>query len=178
MRTLLGALFGLALFAGAAQAQETMSADELDGARGGLMTPWGVEIGFGAVVRTYVDGALALESQLTWTPEGASRTYQTGAPTADLATVAAANGLKLSTGTEGLLIPGQAGATVVLHDVAGGRLAGLVLNTADNRDIRQATEITLNVPQFEALQQGFAAQAMTSRLSAAVGQALRDAPSR
>jgi hypothetical protein len=172
---LTGALALALLAAAAAQAQERLTLEEMEATRGGLMTPWGQEIGFGAVVRTYVDGELALQSQLTWTPEGAQRTYEVGAPTADLATAAAAFGLKVDPGAEGLLAPGDHGATVVLHDLGAERIAGLILNNADNRTVRQSTDVTLNIPGLEAAQRDMAASAMDSTLQNALGQALTGA---
>lgn len=155
-----------------------MSLDELESSRGGLMTPWGLEIGFGAVVRTFVDGTLTLESQLTWTPDGPVRTYVTGQPTPDLAAAAAAQGLHVAPGSEGLLIAGAGGATVVLHELGDRRVAGFVLNNADNRNIRQDTEITLNLPELQTLQQVFNTQALSARLQDSLNQALRDAVAR
>jgi hypothetical protein len=46
-----------------------MSTGELEAERGGLLTPFG-EINFGAVMRTIIDGQVALETQLIWTPNG------------------------------------------------------------------------------------------------------------
>lgn len=49
---------------------QPLSDDELSGLRGGFTTPGGVTFGFGAVIRSYVDNKLALQTQLTWTPQG------------------------------------------------------------------------------------------------------------
>lgn len=46
-----------------------MDVTELEAERGGLQTPFG-EINFGAVMRTIIDGQIALETQLIWTPNG------------------------------------------------------------------------------------------------------------
>ncbi len=169
---------GLALLAGGAQAQELMSLDEMDAVRGGILTPWGQEIGFGAVVRTYVDGDLALQSQLTWTKDGPVQTYEAGAPTQNLAAAAAAFGLQIDADAQGVLSPGENGATVVLHNLTDGRIAGLILNNADNRDIRQSTEVSLNIPNLAAMQKDLAGQAINAQLQSALGQALRDSITR
>lgn len=50
----------------------------LDSERGGLLTPFG-EISFGAVMRTIIDGRVALETQLIWTPEGPVQTVLSSA---------------------------------------------------------------------------------------------------
>jgi hypothetical protein len=52
---------------------------QLDDMRGGFILQDGVSIGLGAIVRTTVDGALALETQLVWQQEGAVITQQLGA---------------------------------------------------------------------------------------------------
>ncbi|HEX5380486.1 MAG TPA: hypothetical protein VFW47_18040 [Phenylobacterium sp.] len=157
-----------------------MSLDELDEVRGGLQTPTGVEFGFGAVVRTFVDGSLALQTRLTWTDNGPVEALEFGVPTADLAAKAASSGVVLQGDGElqGLLIPGDGGATAVAHSVSGAYIGQLVINNANNRDIRQSTEITLALPQFAQMQQAIAMQAVDLRLQTALGAALRDAIAR
>jgi len=54
------------------------------------------------------------------------------------------------------------------------RIASLVINTADNRTIRQETDITLVLPQLVDIQQRIAADRLASALQASVGLALRD----
>ena len=58
----------------------------------------------------------------------------------------------------GLYLPGENGGTVVLHDLGDGRIGSVVLNTADNRNIRQETVINLDIPQLQNLQQDYAGQ--------------------
>lgn len=43
---------------------------ELSGLRGGFFTAGGVQFDFGASIRTMVNGQLALQTNLTWTPQG------------------------------------------------------------------------------------------------------------
>lgn len=167
----------LLLAAASASAQEpvaALSADDLADQRGGFTTPDGLQVGFGAVVRTYVDGALALQTRLTWTPEGAVKTVEGGSLTPDLATRAQASGLTLQGHLDGVLIEGQGGATAVLHDLTSNRIADVVVNNANNRDIRQATDITLNLPDFARMQAGIAGQRANLSLQDAVSAALRD----
>lgn len=142
---------------------------DLDEQRGGLRTPLGLDVGFGASVRTFVDGALVLESRLTWT-EGGLRSEQivndlgsiTGSPVrigtlSNLATIA----------------PGK--ATTVVHDLSMNRIANMVINTADNRTIRQETNVTLVLPQLVDIQQRLATDRLAAALQSSVGLALRDA---
>jgi hypothetical protein len=156
---------------------EVLTTDELGEIRGGLQTPNGVEFGFGAVVRTYVDGSLALQTRLTWTETGPLRTLEAGMLTSDLAAKAALAGIVLSGDgqLQGLLIPGDGGVTAVTHSITGAHIAQMVVNNANNRNIRQSTEITLSLPDFAQLQKSIAFQTMDLHLGAAVGAALRDA---
>jgi hypothetical protein len=55
------------------------------------------------------------------------------------------------------------------------RIASLIINTADNRTIRQETDVTLVLPQLADLQQRIAADRLSSMLSTNLGLALRDA---
>ncbi len=133
-----------------------LSDQELAATRGGLMTPSGIEFGFGAVVRTYVDGQLALQTDLTWTDAGVVET----------------SGLAGETAT---VVPGVNGSTLIMHDIDAGRIASLVLNTADGRDIRQDTDIVLNLPQLEQYKADAATQALAANLRDAATSALQQA---
>lgn len=169
--------FCLALFlllpvtAHAARVQEgpPLSAEELDRQVGGFKTPGGLEIGFGAVVSTYVDGSLALQTHLTWTDQGAVTTTD-GAT--DM-TGAAGGGIRIDglPGT-GVYVAGQNGGTSVVHDLTGQHIGSLVFNTADNRDIRTDTAITLSIPNLDQMQRDVASQQLDMRLQDMVGRAL------
>lgn len=171
--SLLAAALGALLWAGPAHAQVGERLDEaaLESYRGGLATPLGYDIGFGASVRTYVDGTLALETRLTWTAEGL-RT--------DRLAESAATGVDLSYGgiPRDLGASIAAGSTRIIHDLTENRIASLVINTANDRTIRQETDITLHLPQFAQMQEQFAAERLASALQAAVGLAVRDAAGR
>jgi hypothetical protein len=149
---------------------ERLTDDELDGQRGGLQTPLGFDIGFGASVKTFVDGTLALETRISWTDTGL-RSEQvvnelgsiTGSP------------VRLGALTDGSLNSLTSSATTVIHDLSADRIASLIVNTADNRTIRQETDITLVLPQLIDLQQRIAADRLSSSLSTSLGLAMRDA---
>lgn len=148
---------------------------ELAGETGGLATPTGMDIGFGAVVRTFVDGELALESTLTWTTGGAEKAVTAGAEARLLDNAAAAGLAAPGGGWQGVVLPGNGGETTVLQNVDDGRIASLVVNTANNRDVRQDITVSLDIPNLAQLQSGFAADQLQLRLQDAVGSALRDA---
>jgi hypothetical protein len=151
-------LLAALVLAGAAQAglaaPEPMSDADLAGVRGGLMTPLGIEVGFSAQVRTYVDGQLALETQMTWTDQGA---------VAKRSGALAAEGVPgLPAGIWSAMLPGiGSGTTEIVQDFSDGRVASMVLNSASNRTIRQDIDIQLAIPQLATLEQ----QAATARLA-------------
>ncbi len=147
---------------------------ELEREVGGFQTPSGLEIGFGAEVRTYVDGKLALQTRLTWTDMGAVQTT-TAADGGDVSGAADA-GINIGgvPGT-GLFVPGNNGGTVVLHGLDSDHISGLVFNTADNRDIRQEVNVTLNVPNLTQFQKDVVGQKFDLRLQDTVARALEGA---
>jgi hypothetical protein len=146
-----------------------LTIDELREQVGGLRTPTGIEFGLGAIITTYVDGQQALQSHLTWTDQGVVETTDGGS----LAGAAGA-GIHVDGSVPGLYLPGQNGGTVVLHDLGDGRICSVVLNTADNRDIRQETVINLDIPQLQQLQQDYAGQKFQMNLQDSVSRALEN----
>jgi hypothetical protein len=150
------ALLALASGASAAEPPAPLAESALAQVRGGYFTAEGISFDFGAEVRTFVDDKLALESRLSLGDAGLAATHAAGAG--------------LSIGADGLLtLPGEGGATRVLHALGGDQLASVVLNTASNRDIRQDTALTVVVPGLDALQQQISLQRLGAQLSAAGG---------
>jgi hypothetical protein len=139
-----------------------MTEPELAAQRGGLMTPMGLDVGFGATIRTYVDGQQVLQTQLTWTDKGPV-TQTVGADGAPSATT--------------FVSPGAGGSTEVMHILNPDRIASVVVNTANGRNIRQDTDITLAVPQLQQFQQQVSADRITAGLQSALGLAVRDSAS-
>jgi hypothetical protein len=133
--------------------------------RGGIQTPLGLDIGFGATVRTYVDGQLALESKLMWTDGGAAVEHPEGVSIPGVTTITGGP----TAGTPLSLPPGM---TAVMHDLTSGRIGSVVVNTASNRTIRQTTDIVLTLPQLPQLQQQMARDRIVSQLQSSVGAAL------
>jgi hypothetical protein len=135
---------------------------------GGLRTPTGIDFGLGAVVTTYVDGQMALQSHLTWTDQGVVETSNAGA----IGNAAASSGIHIDPSAAGLFLPGDNGGTVILHDLGDGTIGSVVLNTADNRNIRQETVINLDIPQLQQLQQDYSQQRLEANLQDSVSRAL------
>jgi len=119
-------------------AQEALSPAELDAQRGGVLLAGDIAFEFGAVVRTYAENKLALETRLTWTGDG---------PVVDQTAAA----------------PDLAG--VVTHVVARGQIANVLTNTDSNRDFRQETDVTLTLPGFASIQQGMVRDQAAMRLA-------------
>jgi hypothetical protein len=74
-----------------------------------------------------------------------------------------------------VILPGDGGATAVLHDLDAGTVNNIILNTANNRNIRQETLVTLNLPSLDQVQKDAIAAQLTMRLGDAVGAALSEA---
>lgn len=163
-KLLLTALAGAACLASAPPSAagplgQPIAEDELGEMRGGFITAGGIEIGLGAVVRTLVDGQLALESTISWTDAGPVVTRAlagdtTAADAADLHEAAVNDGLDLQAiaGEKDVFLVGG-GGTALVHHIDSRSLLNLVLNVESNLDIRQETELTLTLPGFEAMQQ-------------------------
>jgi len=162
MRSRLFAAAALVLTLGTtlpAQARETLSDDELCEQRGGVLIAGDVAFQFGAVVKTYEDGVLSLETQVTWTPNGPQILQTPGAGVAPLndPDLSALSGL-------GDAFRTASGATVV-QNVSQGQIVNLLMNTASGHDFRQDTEITLQLPGFAATQAEIGRQLLGLRLA-------------
>ena len=151
-----------------------LSDEELAGERGGIQLPTGMEVGFGASVRTFVDGALVLETKLVWTDQGALQSEAAPA----LAAQGQNGQITLSDGAAqlpGVALNGDGGSTVVLHELSAARIANVVVNTANNRDIRQEVQIDLAIPELSQFQQSAIQERANMRMMESVGAALGDA---
>lgn len=149
-----------------AAARELLSDEEMQEARGGVLVAGGLAFEFGAVLRTFEDGSLSLQTQVNWTPTGAVVEQITGAGVARLAdpalTVFAGAGEEI-TGADGVFLTGSGAA--IIHEVSQGQIVNMLLNTASNREFRQDTDITLVLPGFADLQADFTQQITGLRLA-------------
>lgn len=137
-----------------------MTDEDLSEARGGFMTAGGFTFGFGVVVRSYVNDQLALQTKLTWTPSGpeTQQTRHSVPGVTDLAQAMedlVAGGIDLGglTGAGGgLAVIDSDGATAILHNITTHQLQNLIINNADNRNIRQDMELNLILPDLAKIQ--------------------------
>jgi hypothetical protein len=129
-----------------------MSEPELAAVRAGYEVAGGLNFDFGATVSTYVDGKVAL---------------QTGFTLADFSALSkqTAMGASVAAPMQILSVPGDGGVTQLLQTASPSQLTNVVLNTANNRTIRQDIAVTLVVPGLAALQSQLALQKLGSQLS-------------
>jgi hypothetical protein len=153
--------------------QAAIADDELSEMRGGFFTAEGAQFDFGANVQTLINGQLALQTTLNWTPAGAL--IQQGSSQAGLGTMPAvvSDGmLSTSTGTGsgsqgGIPIgTGMAGTspTVTFANVNGGQIQNVLINRADNQTISQNTNIVFTIYNFAAWQDQLAQNAISNQV--------------
>jgi hypothetical protein len=146
---------------------------DLDDSRGGFTILGGQELSFSAVMRSYVDGRLVLESRLLVGDEGRVQSSTgSGEPlAASTIDALAAEGLTLGSIVEGgAVYVSDDRRTVFVQRATDGQIANFLVNTASQRDLRQETALTLNLPGFEvtqsAMREGLAARALADDIRA------------
>lgn len=158
---------------------QALSDEELSGLRGGFITTNGFTFGFGVVITSYVNNQLALRTQLTWTPKGPVTEQVKGdvPGVTDLASAMTSllnNGIDLTgirgTGgapgvSGGVALVDADGATALIHNVTSGQLQSLIVNNANNRDLRQDMELNLYLPDLATMQAASSAHQRTSQMT-------------
>jgi hypothetical protein len=129
---------------------------ELAGYRGGFV--WeGVEIGLGAEIRTFLNGQLVLQTNITWTPAGAQATrFVSGALTpvdaAQLeAGILSTDGFTMIVGDESVFLA-NVGQTVFVQGT-NGSIQNILINRASNITAREEIDATLDLQNFGQFQQ-------------------------
>jgi hypothetical protein len=141
---------------------EPLTNDELGTLRGGLLFADGIAFEFGATVRTTIDGRPALETRLTWTPDGVvveDISALAGGPIPEF------HGF-------GLSITDASGTTLVGHRLLDGELQGFIINTGDDRNIRQEMDVTLTLPGFDLVQRDMLTDRLGFRINMDVADGL------
>lgn len=158
-----------------ASAASALPDADLEGARGGFTILGGQELNFSAVMRSYVDGSMVLESRVSVGDQGRLLSSSaTGEPlAASMLDGLAAAGLTLGTSADGSpTYVSDDNKTVFVHRAADGQLANLLVNTASQRDLRQETALTLDLPGFDvtqsAMRESLAARALANDLRTAL----------
>ena len=154
---------------------ETTDESVLADQRGGFLVADGIAFNFAAKMQTFIDGQLALETTMTWTPAG-KQIEQTAYGDLVLTQVSniqsmlsEANRSMLSSGA-GLYVGGD-GQTVLLQQAVNGGLQNVLLNTADGQTIRQDLALNITLPDAA----NFAATMSQSQLVAALNREITQA---
>ena len=147
---------------------ETVAESDMADARGGFITAGGVTFDLGAVITTWRNGALALQTVLNWSPTGVTTAHSTGAPVGDLV----ATGLPALTASGGVAITDPNGATTVLHMTGDGQFINTVITSQSNQVIAQDIALTITLPGFDSVQAGFLSDKMGIRLNNELGDVL------
>ena len=72
----------------------------------------------------------------------------------------------------GLNITDATGTTLVGHRLLDGELQGFIINTGDNRDIRQEMDVTLTLPGFDLVQRDMLTDGLGFRIGVDVSDGL------
>jgi hypothetical protein len=123
-----------------------MAESELDAYRGGYELSPNLSFQFGAVIRAFEDGQLALQTEMNLSPTGVTVQQTAGAGV----TPGTLGNVDLAGATGGAF--STPGGTTFIQNVANGQLTNFILNTASNHTFRQETNLTLVLPGFADIQ--------------------------
>ena len=153
---------------------QQLADSELAGQRGGFR--WeGVEIGLGAEIRTYLNGELALQTNISWTPAGAQTSQWasavlTPAAAAQLqAGILTSGGITMRVGDETVFLANE-GQTAILHRTDGA-VQNVLINRASNITGRQEVDAVLDLGNFSQFQDRLTDLRIGQAVGDAVGQA-------
>lgn len=134
---------------------EVMSDADMAEHRGGLSIG-GINVNFGAVVTTYVNGIPAVTTQLTIDDIGALVQQTVGNIGQNIQDMTseelAALGLGGLENAGGVVIEDETGVTALVHNVTEGALQNIIINTATGQNLSQEIDVTLELPGFEFIQ--------------------------
>jgi len=151
---LTAALAALIVLAGRAARADDLPAPvadtELEQMRGGFLLADGMQFNFGALMATTVNGQLAFQTQVTFTPSG-PQVAQTVGPNV-VQGASAVNGTITGLNLQGYNPKDVAllnnGATALIQKVTGGSVQNIVINAANGQNIKQSTQLQLQLPNF------------------------------
>lgn len=154
---------------------EVLSDEQLSTERGKFV--WeGVQVELGAEIRTYLNGELVLQTNISWTAEGAQTTQVvSGALTpVDAAQLQAgilmtSGGIRMNVGDNNVFLANE-GQTAIIHGTDGA-VQNIILNTASNIQAVSEIDATLDLGNFGQFQQGV----LDMRLGQAIGDIVAQA---
>ncbi len=137
-------------------------------ARGGILVAGGVAFEFGAVVSTFEDGLLRLQTQFTLTPDGPQIAQTAGENVTQMTDQL----LSQLSGTGAISDPELAknsfvteDGAIIMQQLAQGQLVNLLVNTESNVSWRQDTDITIKLHDFSAFQADVSRQLLGMRMA-------------
>jgi hypothetical protein len=152
-----------------------VSDKELARYRGGFV--WkGVQVSLGAEIRTFLNGELVLQTNVTWTPTGAQTTrFVSGALTpvdaAQLqAGILSTGGISMKVGDQSVFLAN--GGQTVFAQATDGRIQNILINRADNITASQQIDATLGLQNFGQFQQQNLQSHIGTSAGDMVGQAI------
>ena len=161
-------------WAGAEVIEETELAD----LRGGFTLPNGQEMNFGATVRTYAGGALALQTELILTDTGALIEQTIGELGRALTSLTPEEREDLGLteiGDAGVVIADESGVTALVQEMSEGSLQNIILNTASGRDLRQEIDVTITLENYNIFEAAITNELLGMRITDDVSYALTSA---
>lgn len=156
---------------------EALSDAELDEHRGGFILADGVALDFSAVIDSYVDGQLVLQSQVTWTQQGAVTNHAgpiAAQATPEILAALARAGIQLGSETvgDGGFFVAANGQTAFVHRISDGQISNLLVNVGSGGDFHQEISISLGLPGFEGTQAAMAEALMARTLASDIQAAI------
>lgn len=152
---------------------EPLADEELAAQRGGFA--WqGVEIALGAEIRTYLNGELVLQTNVSWGPAGANTTQLVSGALAPPAAeqlqagILTGGGITMRVGDESVFLANQ-GQTAIMHRTDGA-IQNVLVNRASNVEARQEIDAVLDLGNFGAFQQQILAERLGSSLGDLIAQ--------
>ena len=129
----------------------------------------GLNVNFGAEMRSYIGDQLVVRTNVNWATEGGDvqRTISStlaSATAADLRAVAAASSLPALDAQQRVVVQGNGGQTTFLQRTDG-VIQNILLNTASNVDLRQNVDLKLDIANFTPFLSGILASRVGSALS-------------
>lgn len=171
---------------------EPMNDFELGSLRGGMRTPFGLNLSLGARIRSLIDGQVVLETVVTFNPAGITRTSTlsnlgnlaagispevtiaigntAGGPPVVVAGLNGGGELSIPEGFEGVISLGDNGVVATLHkiDLVENQIFNLVAVTDAGRSAAQHLELSITISNFGNLQRALQFNGIASQISNAL----------